>query len=113
MKIFRSLSYSLVLLAAVVVGSSLFSQTAAPAAKTSKSAAKSAAAAPAASSDLLDLNTASEADLKALPGIGDAYADKIVKGRPYTAKTQLVKKGIIPAGTYDKIKDKVIAHKAK
>ena len=59
----------------------------------------------------LDLNTATAADLKALPGIGDAYAKRIVDGRPYTAKNQLVTKGIIPQGTYDKVKDSIVARR--
>src|ERR1700687_3608849 len=57
----------------------------------------------------LDLNTASEADLKMIPGIGDAYAKKIVQNRPYKRKDELVQKKVLPKATYDKIKDHVVA----
>ena len=73
-----------------------------------KTPEKVAATAKKASSPL-DINSATAAQLKALPGIGDAYSQKIIDGRPYSGKDDLVSKSVIPPATYDKIKDMIIA----
>jgi competence protein ComEA len=76
-------------------------------------APKTDAAKAAKQTEKLDLNTATADQLKDLPGIGDAYAKKIVDSRPYKAKDELWQRKIIPKATYEKIKDKVIAHQMK
>src|SRR5262249_36429812 len=60
----------------------------------------------------LDINTAAEDELKALPGIGEAYSKKIIENRPYARRDELVSKKIIPKATYEGIKDQIIAKQA-
>ncbi len=92
-------------------------QTAQPAAKSDskmmapapKAPAAESKMAPAPKAELLDINSATADQLDALPGIGKAYSAKIIAGRPYKGKDDLVSKNVVPQKTYDGIKDKIIA----
>lgn len=103
MQLRRNLSALVLLLSASILGA----QT--PAAKPAAKPPTATAAASAEKGALIDINTATPDQLKALTGIGDAYAKRIVDGRPYTAKNQLVSRGILPQPVYAKVADQIIA----
>ena len=86
-------------------------QKAAPAtpAPATKSTTTGAAPTAAKQADLIDINSATEAQLSTLPGIAKARSEAIIKGRPYKGKDELVSKKIVPENVYNEIKDKIIA----
>jgi competence protein ComEA len=102
----KHVRYLLIVLTAVAMMAAPQAKKEAPA---KGAATKAAPAAAAAKTPLLDINSASDQDLKALPGIGDAYSAKIIAGRPYKSKNQLDQKKIVPHATYEKIKDMIVA----
>jgi len=94
---------SVVAAVCLLLSCSLMAQSAAVSGSPAQNSAK------AAKTTLLDINSATKDQLDALPGIGEAYAQKIIDGRPYHTKRDLIQKKIIPQSTYDKIKDQIIA----
>lgn len=108
MKKIGTLLFALLLTASASLAAEKYAAPAMPAAPAIE---KKIPAAPA--MEMVDINSATESELKAIPGIGDTYAKKIMAGRPFSNKSQLLSKKIIPKPVYDKIKDLIIAKKTK
>src|SRR6478735_3240048 len=105
----RSLTRMASILSTAVMAATLgFGQAPPP-----KPAKEKAPATTSAKHELVDLNTATKEELMAVPGIGDAYADKIIAGRPYKSKSELKSKKIVPDATYKKLAPHVVAHQMK
>jgi DNA uptake protein ComE-like DNA-binding protein len=96
-----NLHHKLLTFALLIAVAPAFTMPSHAVAQPSKSAASAAAP--------LDINTATPDQIKALPGIGEAYTKRIIDGRPYTAKNQLTTRGILPQKTYDGIKNMIVA----
>ena len=111
MKRLVTLVFALLLVSSVSFAVEMKAVPAMPASPAVPAIDKKLPAAPA--MELIDINSAAEAELKAIPGIGDTYAKKIIAGRPFSNKSQLLSKKIIPKPVYDKVKDMIIAKKAK
>ena len=107
MKSFSKILFSAILAVALGLG---FAGTAAAQSSTDSSMSAKASKAAATIGEKLDINSATKDQLDALPGIGSAHAEKIIAGRPYRTKRDLVTKNIIPQSLYEKIKDQIIAH---
>jgi competence protein ComEA len=105
----------------LLTASPSMAQTPQPAAKSDKMAPAPSKMAPAADSKMapaakdakIDINTATKDELMAFKGIGDKYSDKIIAGRPYAKKDQLLSKNILPEATYKKIQAQIIASQPK
>lgn len=103
--------FTLILAASISYAAEMKTVPAKPAIPAAPAIAKKAPAA--APVELIDINSATEAELKAIPGIGDEYSKKIMAGRPFANKSQLLSKKIVPKPVYDKVKDLIIAKKVK
>jgi len=106
MRTFSRLIYSAILAATLVFAMTSVAAQSSSDSSTSAKASKAVTAV----KEKLDINSATKDQLDALPGIGEAYAQKIIAGRPYRTKRELVTKKIIPQSLYEKIKDQIIAH---
>jgi competence protein ComEA len=115
----KKLGFALIALAASLAAGPILAQTPqanAPAAKPMTAPSTSSKTAPTTAATtkapLIDINSATKDELDALPGIGSARADAIIKGRPYKGKDELLRKKVIPSNAYNGIKDRIIAHQS-